>query len=105
MIVASVAIVPSSPFESPHTSLNVRRADLTATFAPMLVPLGLAWSVVHYLRASLADAQSFVALLSDPLGRGWDVFGTVQNTCDYRRLTPTQAGWIETIVCCSRDAF
>ena len=64
----------------------------------MLVPLGLAWSVAHYLGAFLADLQSFIALLSDPLGRGWDLFGTIDNPVNYRWLTPTQTGWIQTVV-------
>jgi hypothetical protein len=72
--------------------------EVAATFAPMLVPLGAAWSFAHYLRAFVADAQSFVALLSDPLGRGWDLFGTIDNLPNYTLLTPTQSGWLQTLV-------
>ena len=64
----------------------------------MLVPLGVAWSVAHYLRAFLADLQNFIALLSDPLGRGWDLFGTINNTVNYQWLTPTETGWVQSVV-------
>ena len=103
-IVASVAIVYLVAVRVAATLTERRPHEMASSFAPMLVPLGLAWSVAHYLRASLADMQSFVALLSDPLGRGWDLFGTINNAVNYRWLTPGQAGWIETIVllagCC-----
>lgn len=97
-IVASVAIIYLTAARVAARVAGRSPGELTTTFAPMLVPLGIAWSVAHYLRASLADFQSFVALLSDPLGRGWDVFGTIDNPVNYRWLTPAQAGWIEALV-------
>jgi hypothetical protein len=72
--------------------------EVAAAFAPMLVPLGVAWSVAHYLQAFLVDIQNFIALLSDPLGQGWDLFGTINNAVNYQWLTPTQTGWVQTVV-------
>jgi len=72
-------------------------ASVTARFASAMVPLGFVWSFVHYLSPFLADLQNFAALASDPMGRGWDLFGTIDNIVDYRWLTPTQTGWIQTI--------
>jgi hypothetical protein len=74
------------------------RQDVATRFAPMLVPIGLAWSIAHYVTAFLADWQYFIALLSDPLGRGWDLFGTVANSVNQRVLTPTQTGVVQTVV-------
>jgi hypothetical protein len=31
------------------------------------------------------------------MGRGWDLFGTIDNIVDYRWLTPTQTGWMQTL--------
>ena len=71
---------------------------VTARFALAMVPLGFVWSFVHYLSPFLADLQNFYALASDPLGRGWDLFGTIDYIVDYRWLTPAQTGWIQTLV-------
>jgi hypothetical protein len=32
------------------------------------------------------------------LGRGWDLFGTIENLPNYTLLTPTQSGWLQTLV-------
>ena len=71
--------------------------DVVKQFAGVLLPVGAAWSIAHYLTAFLIDVQNFVALLSDPLGRGWDLFGTINNSINYRLLTPSQTGWIQTL--------
>lgn len=97
-IIAGVAIAYLAATRVAAQFTKRPSGEVAATFAPMLVPLGVAWSVAHYLRAFLADLQNLIALLSDPLGRGWDLFGTIDNTVNYRWLTPTQAGWVQTTV-------
>ena len=97
-IVVSVAIVYLAATRVAALLTHREPDEMAVRFAPVLVPLGLAWSVAHYLRAFLADLQSFIALVSDPLGRGWDLFGTIDNPVNYRWLTAGQAGWIETLV-------
>jgi hypothetical protein len=72
--------------------------EVALQFAPALVPLGFAWSVGHYITAFLIDVQNFIALLSDPLGRGWDLFHTIDNIVNYRLITPTETGWIQVAV-------
>jgi hypothetical protein len=37
------------------------------------------------------EGQNFYALLSDPIGRGWDLFGTLHHTIDYRLV---QSSWV-----------
>ena len=37
------------------------------------------------------EGQNFFILLSDPSGRGWDLFGTIDHTINYRIVT---AGWV-----------
>jgi hypothetical protein len=56
-----------------------------------LVPVALVWFVAHDVTFLLFEGQNFYALLSDPLGRGWDLFGTIDHTIDYRVVT---AGWV-----------
>jgi hypothetical protein len=63
--------------------------------APLLglamVPVALVWFVAHDITFLLFEGQNFFALLSDPLGRGWDLFGTIDHTINYRVVT---AGWV-----------
>ena len=73
-------------------------ADTARRFAPVLLPIGLAWSVAHYLSAFLIDVQNFYALLSDPFGQGWNVFGTINYPVNNQVFTPTEIGWIQTAV-------
>jgi hypothetical protein len=73
-------------------------ADTARLFAPVLLPVGLGWSVAHYVSAFLLDVQNFYALLSDPLGRGWDVFGTIDYAINQQMLTPNQTGILQSIV-------
>jgi hypothetical protein len=73
-------------------------ADTARLFAPVLLPVGLAWSVAHYVSAFLLDVQNFYALLSDPLGKGWDVFGTIDYAVNQQVLTPTQTGVLQSVV-------
>ncbi|HSB48103.1 MAG TPA: hypothetical protein VLD15_01165 [Burkholderiales bacterium] len=45
-------------------------------FVLTLVPIAIAYSVAHYFHYLLVQGQLIVPLLSDPLGRSWDLFGT-----------------------------
>jgi hypothetical protein len=64
---------------------------LAAPLGIALVPLATGWFIGHDLTLLLIEGQNFVALVSDPLGRGWDLFGTFNQTVDYDVL---QAGWV-----------
>jgi hypothetical protein len=97
-IIATVAIVYLGATRVVARLTSRPATQVASAFAPTLVPLGVAWSVAHYLQAFLADIQNFVALLSDPLGRGWDLFGTINNSVNYRWLTPTETGCVQTAV-------
>ncbi len=44
-------------------------------FAPAILPIALGYHIAHYLVSFLVDGQYVLALLSDPLGRGWDILG------------------------------
>jgi len=51
------------------------------------VPIALAYSVAHYFSLLVFEGQNGWRLLSDPLGRGWDLFGTAGQTIDYLALS------------------
>jgi hypothetical protein len=46
----------------------------------VLLPLSLAWFIAHEVTLLILEGQNLVVLLSDPLGRGWDLFGTFHDT-------------------------
>ena len=52
--------------------------ELARLFVPTLLPIALAYHVAHYLSYLLVAGQVVIALASDPLGRGWDLFGTAR---------------------------
>ena len=54
-----------------------RSVDAVAQlFVLTLVPIAIAYSVAHYFHYLVVQGQLIVPLLSDPLGRRWDLFGT-----------------------------
>ena len=52
------------------------RAHLPGLFAPSVVPIVLGYVIAHYLTLFILEGQRTIILLSDPLSRGWNVFGT-----------------------------
>jgi hypothetical protein len=55
---------------------NASPGELARLFVPTLLPIALAYHVAHYLSYLLVAGQVVIPLASDPLGRGWDLFGT-----------------------------
>ncbi|HKE99101.1 MAG TPA: hypothetical protein VKG45_09245 [Actinomycetes bacterium] len=53
-----------------------RKPDLPGLFAHTLLPIGLGYVAAHYLTLLVFQGQAGYILASDPLGRGWDLFGT-----------------------------
>jgi hypothetical protein len=49
---------------------------LAGYFVLSLVPIALAYHLAHYLLFFLIGGQLAIPLASDPLGLGWDLFGT-----------------------------
>jgi hypothetical protein len=56
--------------------LGGARPPIAPTFALTLVPIAIAYNVAHNLGYLLVRGQELIPLLSDPLGRGWNLFGT-----------------------------
>jgi len=51
-------------------------ADYPRLMAGSVVPVVVGYVVAHYLTLLVAEGQRTAILWSDPLGRGWDVFGS-----------------------------
>ena len=70
-------------------------ARLRRAFVHSLVPIALVYVAAHYLTFLLFEGQSIAYLASDPLGEGWDLFGTASATIDYGALSQTQAWYLQ----------
>lgn len=55
---------------------------LACRFVLTLVPIALAYDLAHNLSMFLTSGQFIIALASDPLGRGWDLWGTADYKVD-----------------------
>ncbi len=64
-------------------------------WAPSLIPIVLAYSIAHYFSLLVFEGQAFVALLSDPLGKGWDLFGTADDLIDFTVVSPNTIAYIQ----------
>ncbi len=53
-------------------------AAIARLFALTLVPIVIAYLIAHNLSNLLIQGQLMGRLVSDPLGRGWDLFGTAE---------------------------
>lgn len=54
-----------------------------ATFAHSIVPIAAGYAVAHYFSALFFESQQAFILASDPLGKGWNLFGTANSVIDY----------------------
>jgi hypothetical protein len=52
------------------------RTQLPRLFAHSVVPIAMGYVIAHYATLLMLEGQHTFILLSDPLSRGWNVFGT-----------------------------
>lgn len=69
--------------------------ELALAFAHTLVPIGVAYLVAHYVSLLAFQGQAIVYLVSDPLGRGSDLFGTADRAIDYTWLSSTTIWYLQ----------
>jgi hypothetical protein len=74
-------------------SLSVER--VRRGFVHSLVPIALVYVAAHYLTFLLFEGQGIVYLASDPLGRGWDLFGTATAAVDYGVISQNQTWYVQ----------
>jgi hypothetical protein len=59
---------------------------LRRLFVHTLVPIALVYAMAHYLTELVFQGQAISYLASDPLGHGWNIFGTATAAIDYTVL-------------------
>lgn len=74
---------------------SIPRTSLARVFAPALVPIALAYVGAHYVTFLLFQGQAIISSASDPLGRGWDLFGTASYSIDYTLIGATSTWYVQ----------
>jgi hypothetical protein len=62
---------------------------------PSLVPIAVAYVLAHYITFLLTQGQAIASLASDPLGRGWDLFGTATAGVDFGVIGATTTWYLQ----------
>lgn len=70
---------------------------LAVRFAHSLVPIALAYVVAHYFAYLLIDGQRGIALLSDPFGLGWNLFGTADFQVDMTLVSQNLVWYVQVV--------
>ena len=71
--------------------------SLVPDFVLPLVPIAFAYLVAHYFSLLVIQGQFVIPLASDPLGRGWDVFGTADFAPNLTIVSPETVWYVQVI--------
>jgi len=69
--------------------------SLVPEFLLSLVPIAFAYTLAHYFSLFLIQGQFIIPLASDPLGRGWDLFGTAGYEPNLSVVTPETVWYVQ----------
>ena len=75
-------------------TVNAPRS-LAEDFLRSLVPIAFVYMLAHYFTLFVVQGQFAVPLLSDPLGRGWNVFGTAHVVPDLTAISPNATWYVQ----------
>jgi hypothetical protein len=67
---------------------SINTLAVARMFVLTLVPIALAYHVAHYFSFLLLGGQYLIPLVSDPIGRGWDLFGTAHYRLNVGLVSP-----------------
>jgi hypothetical protein len=65
------------------------------TYVHTLVPIAAVYVFAHYFSFLTYNGQAIAFLSSDPLGRGWDLFGTAGRSIDYGVITAKEIWYVQ----------
>jgi len=77
-----------------RASVNAPRS-LIPDFVRSLLPIAFVYIVAHYVTTFINQGQFVIPLLSDPLGRGWDVLGPIDYLPAVSVLSPNQTWYVQ----------
>jgi hypothetical protein len=74
-----------------------QKVPVERRFVHSLLPIAVGYTVAHYFSLAVFQGQAGYLLASDPLGRGWDLFGTAGSTIDYRVVTTSTIAVVQVL--------
>ena len=89
-LLGMVALVSAAYLAATRQNPWARRGQKVAVerrFVHSLLPIAVGYTVAHYFSLVVFQGQAGYLLASDPLGRGWDLFGTAGQQIDYRVIS------------------
>ena len=78
-LVTASALVLAAMYLASRSAGNLPGPTMLEALAPALAPLALAATLGHHLPVLLFEGQLLLSTISDPLGLGWDLFGTADH--------------------------
>jgi len=69
--------------------------SLVADFVLPLVPIAAAYLIAHYFTLFLIQGQFIITLISDPFGKGWDLFGTADFAPNLAIVSPETTWYVQ----------
>lgn len=96
-LLAGVALVGLAYLAACAVARALVRAprSLAPEFVLSLVPIAFVYLVAHYFSLFVVQGQYTIPLLSDPLGRGWDVLGTAAWAPNLTPLSPNTVWYVQ----------
>jgi hypothetical protein len=70
---------------------------IAGRFVLSFVPISLAYHIAHYFSYLAIGGQYIIPRLSDPLGRGWDLFGTAAYQPNIGMISPWLQWWVAVV--------
>ena len=75
--------------------LGGMRRSLVPDFVLPLVPIAAAYLLAHYFTLFLIQGQFIITLISDPFGKGWDLFGTIDFSPNLAIVSPETVWYVQ----------
>ena len=76
---------------------NLKTTDIAKSFIYTLIPIALAYHIAHFLLFLLIQGQLIFALISDPFGFNWNLFGTTNYKINFM-LVSSNFYWITSVI-------
>jgi hypothetical protein len=92
--VGAVVLTYTAAVESARRLVRAPRS-LVPDFVLPLVPIAFAYLVAHYFSLFAIQGQFIYSLASDPFGKGWDLFGTVDFAPNLTIVSPETVWYVQ----------
>jgi hypothetical protein len=97
LIVCCLFVAVAFRLATAGTESIAGRRGIAQDFVDSLVPIAFVYIVAHYFSLLLYQGEVGYRLLSDPWGRGWDLFGTHGFQPSFTFLTPHTIWYVQVV--------